>query len=123
MKGKNKIAVLGDMLELGKFTNEAHLAIGQKVAGVADVLIVVGPRARFIAESAIDNGFKAEKIHSFDSSKTTGEYLKGIIRKGDIVLLKGSQGIRLERAVEAIMAHPEQKTRLLCRQEKEWQIR
>ncbi|HUC88488.1 MAG TPA: UDP-N-acetylmuramoyl-tripeptide--D-alanyl-D-alanine ligase [Candidatus Paceibacterota bacterium] len=123
MKGKNKIAVLGDMLELGKFTDEAHRAIGQKVAGVADMLVVVGPRAKLIAESAIDSGFKAEKIHSFDSSKITGEYLKGIIRKGDIVLLKGSQGIRLERAVEAIMAHPELKTKLLCRQEKEWQIR
>jgi UDP-N-acetylmuramoyl-tripeptide--D-alanyl-D-alanine ligase len=123
IKSKNKIAVLGDMLELGKFTEEAHRIIGQKIVSVADTLVIVGLRARIIAESAVESGFKVEKIHRFDSSKLAGEYLKETVRKGDIVLAKGSQGIRLERAVEAIMAHPEQKTKLLCRQEKEWQIR
>ncbi len=123
IKGKRKIAVLGDMLELGKFTEEAHRAIGEKLVGVAGMIIVVGPRAKFIAEGAIDKGFPQKEIYSFDSSKTVAKFLTGIIEKGDIVLLKGSQGIRLERATEAVMAHPELKTKLLARQEKEWQNR
>lgn len=123
LKGKRKIAVLGDMLELGKFTEEAHRAIGEKVVSIADMLILVGPRAKFIAEAALDKGFPLKELYRFDSSKTAAKFLAGVVEKGDIVLLKGSQGVRLERAVEAIMAHPELKKKLLCRQEKEWQER
>ncbi len=123
IKGKRKIAVLGDMLELGKFTEEAHRAIADNVIGVADILVVVGPRAKFIADAAIENGFPEKELYRFDSSKTAATFLQGVVEKGDIILLKGSQSVRLERAVEAIMAHPELKTKLLCRQEKEWKKR
>jgi len=123
IKGKRKIAVLGDMLELGKFTEEEHRLVGEKIVGVADVLVVVGPRAKFIAEEAIKKGFPQKEVYSFDSSKTTATFLEGIIKKGDIVLIKGSQGVRLERAVEVIMAHKELKKALLCRQDKEWRDR
>jgi UDP-N-acetylmuramoyl-tripeptide--D-alanyl-D-alanine ligase len=123
IKGKRKIAVLGDMLELGRFTEEAHRAIADKVMGVADILLVVGPRAKFIADAAIENGFPEKELYRFDSSKTAATFLQGIVETGDIVLLKGSQSVRLERAVEAIMAHPEMKAQLLCRQEKEWKKR
>ncbi len=123
IKGKRKIAVLGDMLELGKFTEEEHHLVGEQIFGVADILVVVGPRAKFIAEGAIEKGFNQKEIYSFDSSKTTAKFLEGMIEKGDIVLVKGSQGVRLERAVEAIMEHKELKKTLLCRQDKEWQNR
>ncbi len=123
MKGKRKIAVLGDMLELGKFTEEEHHNLGEKVAEVVDMLIVVGPRAKFIAEGAIESRFKKKDLYIFDSSITTAKFLVGIIEKGDLILIKGSQGVRLERAVKAIMAHPEHASKLLCRQEKEWQNR
>ncbi|MEK7585866.1 MAG: UDP-N-acetylmuramoyl-tripeptide--D-alanyl-D-alanine ligase [Patescibacteria group bacterium] len=123
LKAKRKIAVLGDMLELGKMTEEAHREIGEAVSYVADILVVVGPRARFIADGARDKGFPATKIEKFENSKMAAEFLKGFVKEGDMVLLKGSQGVRLERAVEAVMAHPEQKSKLLCRQEKEWQNR
>jgi UDP-N-acetylmuramoyl-tripeptide--D-alanyl-D-alanine ligase len=123
MKGKRKIAVLGDMLELGKLTQEAHTDIGAQVVGVADILVTVGPRAKFIASGAQEKGFPLKEIYSFDSYKTAGNFLQGVVEKGDVVLLKGSQGVRLERAVEAILAHPELKKKLLCRQEKEWQNR
>jgi UDP-N-acetylmuramoyl-tripeptide--D-alanyl-D-alanine ligase len=123
LKAKRKIAVLGDMLELGKMTEEAHLEIGEAVSYIADILIVVGPRAQFIADGAINKGFSATKIEKFENSKMAAGFLKGFIKEGDMVLLKGSQGVRLERAVEAIMAHPEQRMKLLCRQEKEWQNR
>lgn len=120
IKGKRKVAVLGDMLELGKMTEEAHFEIGQMIAPVADLLVVVGPRSKSIAEGAKSKKFAEKKIERFDNSKQAAIFLKGAIQAGDIVLLKGSQGIRLERAVEAIMAYPEDKTKVLCRQEKEW---
>jgi UDP-N-acetylmuramoyl-tripeptide--D-alanyl-D-alanine ligase len=66
IRGKRRIAVLGDMLELGKFTEEEHRQIGKKVCGIVDILIVVGLRAKLIAEEAIDNGFKQKDIYSFD---------------------------------------------------------
>lgn len=123
MKGKRKIAVLGDMLELGKFTEEEHKNLGAEVSKVADMIVVVGPRARFIAEGALESGFNKKELYSFDSSKTVAKFLIGVVEKGDLVLIKGSQGVRLERAVEAVMAHPEDSSRLLCRQEKEWKVR
>ncbi len=123
IKAKRKIAVLGDMLELGRMTEETHREIGEKVTTVTDILVTVGPRAKFIADGAIDQGFSKSKIQMFDTAVQASEYLKGIVKKGDLVLLKGSQGIRLERAVEAIMAHPELRTKILARQEKEWKNR
>lgn len=123
IKGKHHIAVLGDMLELGKWTEEAHREVGEKIKGLADTLVVVGLRARFIAEGAESFGFNKKEIYSFDSSITAGKFLEGVLKEGDIVLLKGSQGVRLERAILPIMAHPEQKDTLLCRQEKEWENR
>ncbi|MES2930179.1 MAG: UDP-N-acetylmuramoyl-tripeptide--D-alanyl-D-alanine ligase [Patescibacteria group bacterium] len=123
MKGKRKIAVLGDMLELGKFTEEAHKEVGYKTKGIADILVLVGPRAKFIQNGAIEKKFPEKNIHLFDSSPKAALYLKEIIEKGDIILLKGSQGVRLERAVAEIMAHPELRYELLCRQEKEWEKR
>jgi UDP-N-acetylmuramoyl-tripeptide--D-alanyl-D-alanine ligase len=123
IEGKRKIAVLGDMLELGKFTEEEHHIVGEKIFGIVDILITVGPRAKSIAEGAIKKGFIQKNIYSFDSSKTVANFLEGIVEKGDIILMKGSQGVRLERAVEAIMEHKELKKSLLCRQDKEWQNR
>ncbi len=120
IKGKRKIAVLGDMLELGRFTEEAHRAIADNIIGMVDVLVTVGPRAKFIADAALEKGFPEKELYQFDSSRTAATFLQGIVEKGDIILLKGSQSVRLERAVEAIMAHPELKAKLLCRQEKEW---
>ena len=87
------------------------------------MLVVVGPRAKFIAEGAIENGFNQKELYSFDSSKTAAKFLEGVVEKGDLVLIKGSQGVRLERAVAAIMADKTLKDKLLCRQEKEWQNR
>ena len=123
IKGKRKIAVIGDMLELGKFTEQEHRLVGEKLIGVADVIVSVGLRAKSTADEAIDKGFSKNNLHRFDTSIIASNFLKDFIKKGDIVLIKGSQGIRLERATEALMAHPELKDKLLCRQEKEWQNR
>lgn len=115
-----KIVVLGDMLELGKFTQPAHKEVGAQIVGVADLLVTVGIRAIEIDAGAFEAGFSKTQIHHFETSEQAGAYLKATIAKGDIVLCKASQGIRLERAVKMIMADSEQAKNLLVRQEKEW---
>lgn len=115
-----KIAVLGDMLELGKFTRDAHIAIGKYCTDRCSILLTSGKRALHIKEGAIEAGFDEKNIFSFDFSDQAGDFLKNNIKPGDIILVKGSQGARMEKTVEKIMAHPENKERLLIRQEKEW---
>ncbi|MCF7835930.1 MAG: UDP-N-acetylmuramoyl-tripeptide--D-alanyl-D-alanine ligase [Candidatus Marinimicrobia bacterium] len=116
-----KIVVLGDMLELGKYTIEAHKAIAENIidAGV-EIVFVVGPRAKFIAESLREKGFNKDDIFEFSTANEAKKKVEEIIREGDIVLVKGSQSMRMERVVEEIMAEPQNKEKLLVRQEKEW---
>ncbi len=119
-KGGRKIFALGDMLELGSFTLKEHTQAGERVAKVADILVIVGVRSRNIAQGAISAGMPESSIMQFDDSRKAGEYLKNTISKGDTVLIKGSQSIRMERAVEMVMAHPEDKESLLVRQDPVW---
>ena len=118
-KGK-RITVLGDMLELGKFTMEEHQKLGAQAGSFADLIIAIGPRAKYIVEGALNGGMSEKNIIEFDDSRSAGKYLETILGKGDVVLIKGSQGIRMERAVEEIMAEPERAAGLLVRQEEEW---
>lgn len=118
-----KIAILGDMMELGKLSAEAHRKAGLLAGTVVDVLVTVGVRARQIAEGALDAGLADEKIMQFDQAQEAGKYVESILGVGDIVLAKGSQSIRMERAVQEIMAEPERRADLLVRQDDEWQKR
>ncbi len=118
-----KIAVLGDMLELGKYAVQAHKAVGDRVIKVADFIFTVGPRAKFISEEAREQGFDKNKIFEFSTSGEAGKPLQELIQDGDLILIKGSQSMRMEKIVEEIMAHPEDKEKLLVRQEKEWKKR
>lgn len=115
-----KIAVLGDMLELGRHTEEAHKNIGKIVKETADVLLIVGPRALKIKEGAIEAGMDKENIFEFLNSNEAGEFLKTFVKKNDFILVKGSQGMRMERVVEAILEDKKNKKNLLVRQEEEW---
>ena len=119
LKGK-KIAILGDMLELGSYTKEAHKEVGTAVGATCDYLFTVGPRAQYMVEGALLGGISEKNIMEFDTSRETGKYVEGLLEKGDVVFVKGSQGMRMEKAVEEIMAHPENKKQVLVRQEKEW---
>ena len=121
-RGK-KIAVLGDMLELGKFTTDEHKKLGAQAGSFVDVLIAVGPRAKYIVEGAIEGDMSEKNVIEFDDARLAGKYLEGIIGAGDIILVKGSQGVRMERTVEEIMAEPEHARELLVRQEEEWRGR
>lgn len=120
LPGKRKIAVLGDMLEIGKYTEQAHRAIGDQAAGFTDLLFCVGPRAKFIVDEARQRGMPGERIFIFDDSLSAGRGLESMIEEGDLILVKGSQGMRMERAVEQIMANPERAGELLVRQEGYW---
>lgn len=122
-RGKRKIAILGDMLELGRFSINAHREAGRQAAKVADILVTVGVRSRLVAEGAQDNGLSESCIFQFDEAREAGRFVQELMKPGDIILAKGSQGVRMERVVEEIMARPEDKEALLVRQDAIWQER
>ncbi len=115
-----KIAVLGDMRELGRYTKDAHRAIGALAAQSADLIYCVGEYARYIADEAIARGADREKVVLFPDAASAAAALAPTIQKGDLVLVKGSQSTRMERIVETLMAHPEAAEDLLVRQEPYW---
>ena len=121
LKGvKRRIAVMGDMMELGQYSITEHERIGRIVADSADLLMTVGVRARGIAKGAQDRGMSEKKILQFDSATRAGKELEKLIGPGDIILIKGSQSIRAERIVEEIMAEPTRAEELLVRQGTAW---
>ncbi len=120
---RRKIAVLGDMLELGEHSVSAHKEAGAIASRSCHMLAVVGPRSRGIAESAIQNGMREKDVLQFETSEEAGAYLENLISEKDVILVKGSQSMRMEKVVEEIMANPEEKENLLVRQEKEWEGR
>ena len=120
LEAKRKIVVFGDMLEIGKYTIEAHKAIGQKVSKIANYLFAVGPRSKFVSQEVIELGMLKENVFNFSTSKEAIQTLKDLIEEGDLILVKGSQGMRMERIVEEIMAHPEDAPKLLVRQDDYW---
>jgi UDP-N-acetylmuramoyl-tripeptide--D-alanyl-D-alanine ligase len=118
-----KIAVLGDMLELGPHTVEAHKKAGEKAGSFCALLFTVGLRAQNIATGALEAGMSEKNILQYEDSRRVGKEIGRYIKAGDAILVKGSQGMRMERVVEAVMAHPEDKEKLLVRQDGEWKNR
>lgn len=115
-----RIAILGDMMELGRHTVDAHKEAGVLAASACNILITVGLRSRTLAESAIDAGLDEDSVLQFDNSAEAGEYLKTIIKEGDIILVKGSQSTRMEKVVKELLAEPVMAGELLVRQDEEW---
>lgn len=118
----NKYAVLGDMLEIGHYTEEGHRLLGEKVynSGI-NQLIAVGEKARDIIRGAREAGLDDSAMFYFDKAEEAGKFLQNRIKAGDIILVKGSQGMRMEKIVKEIMAEPERAAELLVRQGQEWQ--
>ena len=119
-EASRKIAVLGDMLELGEYTEEAHRQIGKFTAQFLDYLFVIGLRAKFISDEAKKNGLEENRIFEFNKGEEAIDKLQKIIQEEDLILVKGSQGMRMERIVEGIMAEPNKAKDLLVRQDKAW---
>lgn len=122
--GANRtIAVLGDMLELGRFSVEQHKEIGKRAAEMCSMLITVGFRAHDIAQGALIAGMPESAILQFEDAQRAGKELEDMLQAGDVILIKGSQSMRMERTVEEIMLEPERAEELLVRQEREWKRR
>jgi UDP-N-acetylmuramoyl-tripeptide--D-alanyl-D-alanine ligase len=96
------VAVLGDMLELGAYEVEGHRVVGGRAAEVADKLVTVGQRAHLIADQALAMGLSTADVYPTDSNEDAVAILQGLIRKGDIILVKGSRGQRMEAIVDAL---------------------
>lgn len=120
-----KIAVLGDMLELGRFTKESHRKVGERAAKCADLLITVGFRSRATGEAALDAGMPDTNVREYDinEAERAGDELLRELQPGDVVLVKGSQGMRMEKAVLALMAEPQRAEELLVRMDPDWRMR
>lgn len=99
-----KIAVLGDMLELGMITQAAHFALGQKTATAADMVFAYGPNSVRVVAGAIDAGMPEEDARCYDSHASLLADLKRNARKGDILLFKGSHGMHMEQVMEQFFA-------------------
>jgi len=101
-KSKRKIAIIGDILELEKGSIEAHKSIGQEINGGIDMLVIVGIRARHIAEEALNNGYPESKVYQFDEAGEAGDFIQNLIEAGDVIYVSGSNGMHMERVVEEI---------------------
>lgn len=119
-----KYAVLGEMLEIGSYTEEGHKAVGRQAAeNQIDYLIAVGEKARDFIRGAKEVGLEDDAIFYFDKPEEAGRFLQNRVRAGDVLLIKGSQGARMEKVVKELMAEPERAAELLVRQGKEWEGR
>lgn len=116
----HRIAVLGDMRELGEHSKTAHMNVGEQAASFCDTLFTVGVDARAIAEGALSAGMSESKVFSFDDAQKAGKELEKVLEAGDVVLVKGSQAVRCEKVVEEVMAEPMRADELLVRQGSEW---
>jgi UDP-N-acetylmuramoyl-tripeptide--D-alanyl-D-alanine ligase len=100
--GSRKIAVLGDMLELGQYEKQGHEMVGDRAAEICDRLITVGERGKMIAEAAQKAGMPSSTILHFTEVMDAVEILNKELKPGDVVLVKGSRGLRMERIVAAL---------------------
>lgn len=101
MKGR-RIAVLGDMLELGSYEREGHVKVARRASAVAQRLIVVGTLGRLIGEEALRVGMAPENVFFANDNGHVADYLKRVLKPDDYVLVKGSRGLQMEEIVDAL---------------------
>jgi len=97
-----KIAVLGDMLELGPYERQGHEMVGMRAAQVAKVLVTLGPRAHMIAEAARRAGMKSSNVLEFEELDQIVDWLNKNLTNNDAVLIKGSHGLRMDRITASL---------------------
>lgn len=118
-----RIAVLGDMLELGSYSSGEHARMGECAAECADILVAIGVRAKGMALAALRSGMSESRVQAFERASDASAFLLSFVAAGDTVLVKGSQGMRMERVVKALMENPHDAEKLLVRQDPEWLAR
>ncbi|MCD6307390.1 MAG: UDP-N-acetylmuramoyl-tripeptide--D-alanyl-D-alanine ligase, partial [Candidatus Latescibacteria bacterium] len=98
--GGRKIAVLGDMLELGGMSESAHREVGALFGGLGvDIMCLVGEWAGAVAEGAHKEGLQQDRIRIFGNSVAAADFVESVRRPGDVILVKGSRGMRMERVI------------------------
>jgi UDP-N-acetylmuramoyl-tripeptide--D-alanyl-D-alanine ligase len=102
VEAQRRIAVLGDMLELGPYERQGHEMVGLRAAQVADMLVTLGPRAHVIAEAARRAGMKPGSIVEFEESEDAIRWLQDNLTEKDAALIKGSHGLRMDRIIAAL---------------------
>jgi UDP-N-acetylmuramoyl-tripeptide--D-alanyl-D-alanine ligase len=104
LPARRKIAVLGEMLELGRWSEPLHRDVGS-YATRCEVTVLVGIRgdARFLVESAVHAGLSSAAAFFFEDPEQAGLHLRSIAREGDAILFKGSRGTRVEKAIEKFL--------------------
>ena len=103
LRAKRKIAVLGDMLELGEDSVKYHVSAGKQVVESGfDLLVTVGPLSKHMADGAREKGMPKERIHTFENSQEAAKSLGGLLEHGDLILVKGSRGIKMEYIIEQL---------------------
>ena len=116
-----KWAVMGDMLELGGESEKEHRFLGREIAKARiNYLVVVGELARDIARGARKIGMDKDHIFQFSDSSLAGRFIQDRLNKNDLLLIKGSQGARMEKITKELMAEPLRAEELLVRHDKEW---
>lgn len=118
VKSRKKTAILGDMLELGDQETPAHKELAKLVFPVAGKVILVGKRTAITYKELRKLGFPKNKIFHFQLVSRLTKRLSRLVGKGEVVLVKGSQGLRMEKAVEALVSRKNRK--YLTRQDKYW---
>jgi len=98
----HKIAVLGDMLELGPYERQGHEMVGLRAARVVDDLLTLGPRAHIIAEASRRSGMEKAHVMEFEEIEPIVTWLESHLTGEDVVLIKGSHGLRMDRLVAAL---------------------
>ena len=99
-----RVAVLGDMLELGPYEQESHRKVGLRAAEVVSLLVTVGPRAHIIAQAAREAGLPPSRVLEAETSDEAVALLRQVLRPDDVVLVKGSRGVQMDRIVGALEA-------------------
>lgn len=120
-EGRRKVAILGDMLELGPETERGHRQVGQVARELVDLLITVGDRANFTSAEARQAGMPEDQIIEYNYTDEVLDDMENIIEPNDLILVKGSQAMRMEKIVKDIMMEPLRAEELLVRQSEEWQ--
>lgn len=95
-----KVAILGDMFEMGSYAEFGHREVGKNASQNADILIAIGKDAKFMVEEAIKNNMSRENVYYFETKEEAFKCLKDILTKDDTVLIKASRGMHLEEIVE-----------------------
>lgn len=122
--GARRIAALGDMLEMGPLEEEEHVKMGRAAADAGvDLLVLCGKLAHTVARGAREAGYPEDKIAIIPKSSEAGLFIQEKLRKHDVVLVKGSQGVRMERIVKELMARPDLAEKLLVRHTPDWLAR